>query len=180
MSFIDPFAAVPASPLAQPSNVCALLIKLQLQASAGHVRQYRRRADWFDVTPVFDRAQNAGTACRDLIVDDTKCNAACQPTAAALATGLTIIVCAWSGLAYPPSAATAIFTVSSFPCSPRSFVLQVYSTGRSISGGFLYVLMPAATGSALLVVLAVVFNNAFVGRQYPLHWRAWPARVDPS
>jgi len=57
---------------------------------------------------------------------------------------------------HPPGGATALIAVAG---SDRIHAL-----------GYLYVLMPVASGALILLLVALLINNAALRRQYPEHW----------
>jgi hypothetical protein len=76
--------------------------------------------------------------------------------APAVAVALAIFVMALLGCTHPPGGAIAMIAVIG---------------GRDVrSEGFMFVLMPAATGSLLLLVIALLMNNVHPSRRYPLWW----------
>ncbi len=60
------------------------------------------------------------------------------------------------GVTHPPGGAFSLIAVIGGP-SVRS-------------QGFLYVILPALTGSLLLLVVALLSNNLHRTRRYPLYW----------
>ena len=73
-----------------------------------------------------------------------------------LAVGFAIAAMALTGCVHPPAGAVALTALSRDP------------SGRP--HGFLFVAMPTATGSALLVLMAMLFNNVHPRQKYPLRW----------
>jgi len=73
-----------------------------------------------------------------------------------LAVGFAILAMALTGCVHPPAGAVALTALARDPA------------GRP--HGFLFVAMPTATGSALLVLMAMLFNNLHPRQKYPLRW----------
>ena len=73
-----------------------------------------------------------------------------------LAVGGAIAAMALTGCLHPPAGAVALTALARDPVGKPH--------------GFLFVAMPAATGSALLVVMAMIFNNIHPRQKYPLRW----------
>ena len=73
-----------------------------------------------------------------------------------LAVGFAILAMALTGCVHPPAGAVALTALARDP------------SGRP--HGFLFVAMPTATGSALLVLMAMLFNNLHPRQKYPLRW----------
>jgi CBS-domain-containing membrane protein len=76
--------------------------------------------------------------------------------AAALAVSLSIAVMHATKTLHPPGGATALIAVISGP--------------KVQNLGYLYVIMPAATGAFILLVVAVLVNNLVPARRYPEFW----------
>lgn len=76
--------------------------------------------------------------------------------AAALAVSLAIVLMLATKTLHPPGGATALIAVVG---------------GQKIhSLGFLYALVPAGAGAAILLVVALVINNLAQNRKYPEYW----------
>ena len=73
--------------------------------------------------------------------------------AAPLAVSLSIVMMQITKTLHPPGGATAL--------------ISVIGTVRVKSLGYLYVLSPVLTGSLILLIVALVFNNLTENRQYP-------------
>jgi len=71
--------------------------------------------------------------------------------AMALAVGLAIAAMQWTGTGHAPAGADPIVV----------FLLQP---------GFDFLLAPVFAGAALIVAVALLFNNLQPGRRYPLYW----------
>jgi len=81
-----------------------------------------------------------------------------QVIACAIALATTVIGMQLAHALHPPSGATALFAVIG---------------GPAVTGlGFWFVVMPILVGMSLLVLLAVLINNAFKtpSHHYPVHW----------
>jgi CBS-domain-containing membrane protein len=76
--------------------------------------------------------------------------------AAALAVSLSIAVMHATKTLHPPGGATALIAVISGP--------QIHQMG------YFYVLMPVATGAALMLLVALLINNLAPHRRYPEFW----------
>ncbi len=76
--------------------------------------------------------------------------------AAALAVSLSIAVMHATKTLHPPGGATALIAVISGP--------KVYNLG------YLYVLMPAASGALVMLLVALLVNNLAPTRRYPEFW----------
>jgi CBS-domain-containing membrane protein len=76
--------------------------------------------------------------------------------AAALAVSLSIAVMHATKTLHPPGGATALIAVISGPK-----IQQL---------GYLYVLMPVATGALIMLVVALLVNNLAPDRRYPEFW----------
>jgi CBS-domain-containing membrane protein len=76
--------------------------------------------------------------------------------AAALAVSLSIAVMHATKTLHPPGGATALIAVISGPK-----IQQL---------GYLYVIMPVATGALIMLVVALVVNNLAPERRYPEFW----------
>lgn len=76
-----------------------------------------------------------------------------EPLACGLAVGLSIFFMSLCGVLHPPSGATALIVVL-----------------EHAPGGWLYIVMPALTGSLVLLLVALVANNTNPHRRYPLYW----------
>lgn len=72
---------------------------------------------------------------------------------APLAVSLSIIIMQFTKTLHPPGGATAL--------------IAIIGTEKIKSLGFLYVLSPILTGSILLLVVALIFNNLTKYRRYP-------------
>ena len=76
--------------------------------------------------------------------------------AAALAVSVAIALMHWTKTLHPPGGATALIAVIG---------------GESVHRlGFLYVLMPAALGAAVMLCIALIVNNIPENRRYPEFW----------
>ena len=76
--------------------------------------------------------------------------------ATGLAVGFSITAMALTGCVHPPAGAVALTALSHDPLGrPR---------------GFIFVGMPTATGSALLILMALIFNNIHPNQRYPMRW----------
>lgn len=85
--------------------------------------------------------------------------------AAAMAVALSIVAMQVTKTLHPPGGATALIAVIGSP--------------NVKSLGFFYVLNPIASGVAILLIVAMVFNNITPSRQYPVnrHWyKVWRRR----
>ncbi len=76
--------------------------------------------------------------------------------AAALAVSISIAVMHATKTLHPPGGATALIAVISGP--------QIHLMG------YFYVLMPVATGAALMLLVALLINNLAPHRRYPEFW----------
>ena len=76
--------------------------------------------------------------------------------APALAVGLAIFLMCLAGVTHPPGGAFALIAVIGGP------VVRAQA--------FLYALLPALSGSLVLLVVALLCNNVHPARQYPLRW----------
>ena len=74
----------------------------------------------------------------------------------ALAVALSVPLMMLTGTLHPPGGGTALAAV----------------TGDAAvrAAGFLFVVMPVATGAAFMLVVALVFNNVHPPVRYPLTW----------
>ncbi len=90
-----------------------------------------------------------GVACSQLLPE--------QPgLASALAVAGAIAAMQLSGTLHPPGGATALIAVIG---------------GEEIHAlGFLYVLIPAASGALVMLAIALLVNNLAPGRKYPEYW----------
>jgi len=76
--------------------------------------------------------------------------------ASGLAVGGAILVMALTGSIHPPAGAMALTALARDPAGqPHTF---------------LFVAMPAATGSVLLIAMALIFNNLHPLQKYPARW----------
>ena len=76
--------------------------------------------------------------------------------AAAAAVALAIVLMHWTRTLHPPGGATALIAVIG---------------GESVHRlGYLYVLVPAALGAVVMLVIAVLVNNIPRSRRYPEFW----------
>jgi hypothetical protein len=83
-------------------------------------------------------------------------NGAAPWLAPAVAVAVAITVMALLGCTHPPGGAIAMIAVIG---------------GRTVTDqGFMYVLLPATTGSLLLLLIALLTNNVHPSRRYPLWW----------
>ena len=73
-----------------------------------------------------------------------------------LAVGLAIFAMALTGCTHPPGGAFALIAVIGGPAVEAQ--------------RFLYAILPALVGSLILLLLALITNNAHRQRKYPLHW----------
>jgi CBS-domain-containing membrane protein len=83
----------------------------------------------------------------------------CGPSlwlAAALAVSISIAVMHATKTLHPPGGATALIAVISGP--------QIHQMG------YFYVLVPVATGAALMLLVALLINNLAPHRRYPEFW----------
>lgn len=76
--------------------------------------------------------------------------------AAALAVSVSIALMSLTHTVHPPAGATAL--------------IAIYSNDKIHKIGFLYVLTPVLSGAAILVLVAVLLNNLFPSRRYPVYW----------
>jgi CBS-domain-containing membrane protein len=76
--------------------------------------------------------------------------------AAALAVSISIAVMHATKTLHPPGGATALIAVISGP--------------KVTSLGYLYVLMPAASGALIMLLVALLVNNLAPSRRYPEFW----------
>jgi CBS-domain-containing membrane protein len=76
--------------------------------------------------------------------------------AAAMAAATAVAVMHWAKALHPPGGATAL--------------VAVVGGDKIHSLGFLYVLTPVAAGALIMLVTALVFNNAVKTRRYPEFW----------
>ncbi len=76
--------------------------------------------------------------------------------AAALAVSLSIAVMHATKTLHPPGGATALIAVISGP--------KVHNLG------YLYVVMPVATGALIMLAVALLVNNLAPSRRYPEYW----------
>lgn len=85
--------------------------------------------------------------------------------AAAVAVALSIVAMQVTKTLHPPGGATAL--------------IAVIGSTKIKSLGFLYILNPIASGVAILLIVAMIFNNITTSRQYPVnkHWyKVWRRR----
>ena len=73
-----------------------------------------------------------------------------------VAVGLAIFVMALAGVTHPPGGAFALIAVVGGPIVNKQ--------------QFLFVLLPALSGSLILLLIALLCNNMHPGRTYPLRW----------
>ena len=73
-----------------------------------------------------------------------------------VAVGLAVFAMALAGATHPPGGAFALIAVIGGP--------------GIVKQGFLYVLLPALSGSLILLLLGLLCNNVHPGRTYPLRW----------
>ena len=76
--------------------------------------------------------------------------------AASVAVSTAIAVMHLTKTLHPPGGATAL--------------IAVIGTEKIHSLGFLYVLVPAGTGAAIMLLVALIFNNIPASRRYPEFW----------
>jgi len=76
--------------------------------------------------------------------------------AGAVAVATAIAVMHLTGTLHPPGGATALIAVIGGP--------KIHALG------FLYPILPVATGALIMLVVALLVNNIPDGRKYPLHW----------
>lgn len=76
--------------------------------------------------------------------------------AAALAVSLSISLMCLTHTVHPPAGATAL--------------IAVYSDKKIHELGFLYSVIPVGVGAVILLIVALVANNIFPSRRYPLYW----------
>ncbi|HET97576.1 MAG TPA: HPP family protein [Desulfurivibrio alkaliphilus] len=90
-----------------------------------------------------------GVACYQLLPE--------QPAlASALAVATAIALMQLTGTLHPPGGATALIAVIG---------------GEEIHAlGFLYALVPAASGALIMLLVALLVNNLAPGRKYPEYW----------
>jgi CBS-domain-containing membrane protein len=84
---------------------------------------------------------------------------------AATAVALSIVAMQVTKTLHPPGGATAL--------------IAVIGSEKIKSLGFFYVLNPIASGVAVLLIVAIIFNNITASRQYPInrHWyKVWRRR----
>lgn len=74
----------------------------------------------------------------------------------ALAVALAIAVMHATGTLHPPGGATALIAVTGGP--------------KIVALGYLYVLVPALSGALVMLLVAVLTNNAAPKRRYPEYW----------
>ncbi|CAF1052081.1 unnamed protein product [Adineta steineri] len=77
-------------------------------------------------------------------------------TACALAVALAIIAMQFTETVHPPGGATALLAVTTRPLLPWA--------------NFLFILMPALTGSCTMLLIALIINNIAPKRTYPSFW----------
>jgi CBS domain-containing membrane protein len=95
-----------------------------------------------------------GVAFREL--DDLVCGEDCLWITAGLAAGTTIALMGVAGVIHPPGCATTLAAVMGD------------ANVRRI--GFLYVLVPVLSGVVIMLTVALVFNNLWSSRRYPMYW----------
>lgn len=76
--------------------------------------------------------------------------------AAAFAVSVSIAIMSLTHTVHPPAGATAL--------------IAVYSNDMIHRLGFMYILVPVLAGAVILVLVAVVMNNLFPSRRYPVYW----------
>lgn len=76
--------------------------------------------------------------------------------ATALAVSLTIFFMDVTNTMHPPAGATA--------------VLPIVGTQAMKDLGFLFIVYPVLISESILLLVALLFNNLFTYRRYPLHW----------
>ena len=79
-----------------------------------------------------------------------------SPIVSSLSVSLSIIGMDLTKTTHPPGAATALIAV----IGPPNILEQ----------GFFYVLHPIASGAAIMLLVAIVFNNLVPDRRYPKYW----------
>jgi CBS-domain-containing membrane protein len=98
-----------------------------------------------------------GVAVRMLIVEQAcESEPHCFWVGCALAVGLAIFVMQLTATMHPPGGATAFIAVASDASVNRL--------------GFMYVLLPAGAGAAIMMFVALITNNLFPQRRYPQYW----------
>ncbi|WP_100615255.1 HPP family protein [Confluentibacter citreus] len=76
---------------------------------------------------------------------------------APLAVSLSIVCMQYTKTLHPPGGATAL--------------IAVIGTGKIQELGYLYVLSPVLSGTLILLVIALIFNNISKSREYPVNSR---------
>lgn len=80
----------------------------------------------------------------------------------------------WMWLAGAVAVATAVaamhLTKTLHPPGGATALIAVVGGERIHSLGYLYVLMPVAAGTTILLIAALIFNNLVKGRRYPEFW----------
>ena len=79
-----------------------------------------------------------------------------MPLASALAVSLAIMAMLATKTLHPPGGATALIAVIGGP--------SIYRLG------YLYALVPAGLGAAVLLAIAILVNNLSGNRKYPEYW----------
>jgi len=77
--------------------------------------------------------------------------------AATIAVTVSITVMQVTRSIHPPGGATAL--------------LAVTANRTDVWSGYLWVFLPTVTGAVVLLIVAVLVNNAFPARQFPQHWQ---------